>query len=541
MLGIRTIRLAIASLALFSLAACGEDAQDPTTLHRGNTDEPLTLDPHKAVLQVEIAILNDLFEGLYRYEADGAVSPGLAREVDVSADGLVWTITMRESAWSDGEPVTAHDFVAGLRRFVDPETFNELASSAGHIANATEIIAGELPPEALGVTALDDLTIEFRLDYPAPYMPDFLAGSAWPLPRHTVDRLGDAWVQPGEMVSNGPYQLSEWRSRDFIRLTANAHHRDAGELCFADVYYYPTVDRASAQRRVRSGELDLNPNIDGASLEFLRENEAEMLHASPSTTAEDIMFNVSAPPFDDVRVRQAFTMAIDRRFLAEEVLGGASAPNWRMLSPDLPGAPPGPALPYADQDMESRRAEARRLLEAAGYGPDNPFSATFRHTPSFGRVVPVLLQHWSMIAPWVSIDLEQNDTQIHYSWMRAGDFQFAQSSWTPTLADPAGVLYLWASEAGEMNYSRWNSPEFDAVFNQGRASADPDERRRLMAQAEQILIDNVPHGPLAVPLNFNLVRPEITGWNANARRINSSRWLCREGLTPGAAMQAPAQ
>ena len=514
------------------LAACSGGADESRTLHRGNDGEPLTLDPQKTILLVEFAIIMDMFSGLYVADEFGDTIPGLVTHAETSDDGLTWRFTLRESRWSDGVPVTAHDVAAGMQRAAAPATLNENSSKYFVFENGTEVISGSLPPEALGVEALDDQTLEIRLAYPMPHLEDFLVNNSYPLPRHVYDIHGDAWIQPENIVTNGPYILSQWRTNNFIELTANPEFFEADQVCFDTVYYYPVSDRVTGERMVRTGELDLNTDIEGSNISMLREQHGELLRESAGYTAEDILFNTAAGPFMDVRVRQAFSMAIDRRFIANEVLNGASNPSFRMISEAVPNAAPGLRLSYADDNMETRRERARALLIEAGYGPDNPLTVVYQHTPSQQRIAPVLQQDWALIAPWVSVEISVGDAQFHYSAMRAGDFTFGNNGWTPEYGDPYASLLMWESRAGEINYSRWTNPEYDALIEAGLLTRDAAERQRLFGAAEEVLLEEVPHAPLTVPVNFDLVGADITGWNANPARQNLSRWLCREGLEP---------
>lgn len=514
------------------LAACSGGADDTRTLHRGSDGEPLTLDPQKTVLNIEFAIIMDMFTGLYVANENGDTIPGLVAGAETSDDGLVWRFTLRESRWSDGIPVTAHDVAAGIQRAANPATLNENSSKFFIFENGADVIAGNLPPEALGVEALDDLTLEIRLAYPMPYLEGFLVNNSYPLPRHVHDIHGDAWIQPENIVTNGPYVLSQWRTSNFIELTANPEFFEAGQICFDTVYYYPVSDRVTGERMVRTGALDLHTVIEGSNINMLRDQHGGLLRESASYTAEDILFNTAAGPFTDVRVRQAFSMAIDRRFIANEILNGASGPSFRMISEAVPNAAPGLRLSYADDDMETRREQARALLIDAGYGPENPLDVVYQHTPYQQRIAPVLQQDWALIAPWVSVDISVGDVQFHFAAMRAGDFTFGNNGWTPEYGDPYASLLIWESRAGEINYSRWTHADYDALIEAGLSTSDVAERQRLFGAAEEILLAEVPHAPLLVPINFDLVRPDITGWNANPALQNRSRWLCREGLEP---------
>lgn len=519
---------------LLCIAACGADPVDDgdalRTLHRGNDAEPLTLDPHKISMAREFEILADLFTGLHQIDPNGEPVPGLAEQTDISDDGLTWTFTLRDAQWSDGVPITAHDAVFGIQRSLDPATVNGLAIILFMIENAAQANAGEVSVDRIGAVALDDRTLQLRLAYQAPYLPEVLAAYGFPAPRHAVDSLGQDWVRPGAMVSSGPYVLAEWRSNNFVRLERNPAFFDAGEVCFDTVIYYPTTDRQAAERRIRAGELDVNVEIGSGSLAFLEANHPGLLRRSPAYRANNLIFNTARPPFDDPRVRLALSMAIDRRFLADQVTRGVKRPSSRLMSTLLPTADPEIGVAYRDEPMEARRAQARALLESAGFGPANPLEFTLRIHAGFPLGGPVLQQDWAEIAPWVTAELLQNDIQLHYAAARSGDFDVAYASWTPDFADPYAVLFRWEAAAGDINYSRWTNADFDAMLIAANQERDPQTRLELLTQAERLLTESHAHAPLTVDVNFDLVQSGITGWTSNPRGQNPSRWLCREGL-----------
>ncbi|MGK0266760.1 MAG: oligopeptide transport system substrate-binding protein [Maricaulis sp.] len=529
----------VASLSAV-LAGCGGAAVDNgTTLNRGNRIEPLSLDPDLAQISDERTIVADLFVGLYEPTADAQPVLALASGVEVSADGLVWTFSLREGAiWSDGAPITADDVVFGLRRPLDPLTGNQFAAPLLMIANAQEVYEGRAPVDSLGVRAIDAQTVEVRLNYPAPYLPTVLMYYGQPIPRHTVEAFGDRWVRPENMVTSGPYTLAEWRSNNYIHLVANPNFYDAAEVCLTDIYYFPTVNTAAAERRVRSGELDLNVDFSSSNTGFLMERNPELVRSVPGFVIRTIDFNVTSPPFDNPDVRRALAMAIDRRFLTQDVLGGFDAPAWRMVAAGIHGRLEGPGVDYADEPMPARRAEARRLLESAGFGPDNPlvFELDYQPAASWPRIIPVIQQDWMTIAPWVQVEVITGDSQIHYDAMRGGDFQVSTSGWTPDFNDPYGVLFQYETRAGEINYSRWNDAAFDALTDAALHTPDEAEHNALLAQAEQYFLDRTPVIPVFFEANRQLVSPRVTGWVSNPSRINLSRWLCLAEPDAAAAM-----
>ncbi len=524
--------------APLALGACGggrdvSTADEAHVLHRGNQSEPLTLDPHVAVLMDTRQILSDIHAGLYEPGPDAQPVLSLAESAEVSPSGRTWTFTLREGLlWSDGEPLTAEDVVAGLRRPLDPDTRNQYPSPFFMIENAEEVAAGRRPPEALGVEAADARTIVVRLAYPAPYLPSVLMYWGQPVPRHALAEHGEGWVRPGAMPASGAYVLAEWRSNEYVRLVKNPRYHAAESVCMEEVLYYPTADVQAAERRVRAGELDLNTEFQPSSLAFLRENHPELIRMTPGFTYINLTFNSEVAPFDDVRVRRALSMAIDRRFLVEEVLGGADTPAFRILPQGLSGRPDGVGLGFEDRPIDDRRARARALLEAAGFGPERPLRFTLHYTPGAGlpRAAPVLQQDWAEIAPWVQAEILTRDRQLHYDAMRANDFEVATSGWVPDFDDPYAYLLKYETAAGEMNYSNWTDPVFDAAAARGAREADAQARARAFAEAEQRVLDAAVEAPLYHLSVKGLVRPDITGYVANPQRINQSRWMCREGL-----------
>ncbi|WP_203291622.1 peptide ABC transporter substrate-binding protein [Maricaulis parjimensis] len=518
---------ATACLSAF-LSACGGAPDEGVAIHRGNRLEPGMLDPAKAIIMDERTIVADLFVGLYEPLADGTPRLGLAESVEISDDGLVWTFSLREANWSDGVPITADDVVFGLQRTLDPATGNQYAAPLFPIRNAASIYMGEAEVETLGAAALDARTVEIALEYPTPYLPSILMYWGQPQPRHAIDAHGDDWMRPENLVVSGAYRMTDRRTGNFIRLEANPQFHDADQICADTIYYYPTVDTASAERRVRSGELDLNVEFSAANTDFLRERAPDLVQTVPGLYIRAIDFNTASEPFDNGDVRRALSLAIDRRFIANDILGGDDLPAWRQVPEGIPGRPDGVGLDFADQPMEARRAEARALLEAAGFGPDNPLRFTLYYQPAAGwpRIVPVIQQDWRLIADWVEAEVQVRDSQIHYQAMRGGDFQVATTAWVPDFLDPYGVLLQWETRAGEINNTRWNSAEYDALTDAALNTVDPVRRAELYAQAEQMFLDSHANIPVFFEATRKLVSPRITGWVTNAAGINQSRWLC---------------
>lgn len=526
--------LLVAGASALALTACGGGGDsadsDGVVLHRGNGAEPLTLDPHKASGTWENNIIGDMFIGLFTENAAAEPIPGMATDWSVSEDGLSWTFTLREAVWSDGEPVTAEDFEFAFRRILDPATLANYASLLYPIRNARQVNAGELAPEELGVTAIDAQTLRIDLEFPAPYLPGLLTHyTTFPVPQHVVEQYGDAWVQPQNIVTNGPYTLVNWRANDFVLSERNALFWDNENVCVDEVFYYPTVDNPAAERRVRNGELDLNVDFAGQNLDFLRREIPDYVRVHPYLGIIYFAFNTTEAPFDDPRVRNALSMAVDREFIANDILRAGQIPAYSFVPPGVNAYPGDARISWEDTPVEERREMARELLIEAGYGPDNPLRFEYAHrtTGDNPRVAPVVQQDWSLIADWVQAEIVGIETQIHYANLRAGDFSLGDGGWIGDYNDAYNFLFLGETDSVPMNYSRWSNPEFDALVEQANRTLDEDQRGDLLSDAEQILLDDSPYMPIVYYVNKALVSPDVTGWEDNLSHIHRTRYLCK--------------
>ncbi len=501
-------------------------------LHYGNASEPLTLDPAKASGTWEQDIIGDLMMGLTQDGPAGEAIPGMASSWETSADGLVWTFHLRKALWSDGAPVTADDFVFGIRRTLDPKTASQYASLLYFIKNAEPVNDGKAPLQALGVTALDPRTLQIRLEHPAPYLIEVAKHQTmFPAPRHAVERWGDNWVAPGRYVSNGPYVLTDWKLGDHVLATKNPRFYDADKVCIDQVFYYPTNDAISAERRVRRGELDLNRDIQSNRIAYLRQPDQmpAYVHTYTYLGVAYLAFNMGpkgVPALRDRRVRMALDMAIDREFLTRKLLRGGQTPAYTFIPPGVVNyVSPKPPV-WASWSIERRQAAARRLLLEAGYGPGHRLHLEIKHrnTPDPMLFMPAIQADWRQIG--VAATLAQNETQIAYDAYRNRDFQVADAAWIADFNDAMTFLYLQRSSTGAQNYGDYSNPVFDALVNQ--ADHEPDVRRRAadMAAAERIVLDDAAVAPLFFYVNKNLVNPDVTGFVDNLIDWHRARFLC---------------
>ena len=514
---------------LFALVACGQPtapADEGVVFYRGNGAEPETLDPNHVQTSYENSVVSDMLIGLMTEDADGESIPGAATSWETSEDGLTWTFHLREHQWSDGTPVTAHDFIYSWQRLLAPETAATYAYFIFIIKNAEAINAGDMDPSMLGARAVDDHTLVIELEHPVPYLLEMLPHNTMlPIPSHVVEEHGNAWTRPGNYVGNGPYTLVEWVPNGHITLVKNPLFYDAENVSIDRVVFYPTQDYDAALRRFRAGELDVQVRSPAASFDFIRQNMAENLNQAPQLTVEFIAMNQSVPPLDDVRVRRALNLALNREIITDTVRRVGETPAYSMVPPGIANYTHEPEFDFKDTPYPERIAEAQALMQEAGFGPNNRLSVelAIRSTSADARRVPAAIQEmWREI--YVNLEIAQMDTAIFYSRMDEHDFELGQAAWGADFNDAINFLDLLRTGNGQ-NYGLYSNPDYDALLDQALNESDVEARAELLARAEMIALQDAAWIPILFWANTNLVHTYVSGWHANPQDHHRTRWV----------------
>jgi oligopeptide transport system substrate-binding protein len=521
----------VLSLGLVSCGGGSADADKARTLQIGNGAEPLSLDPHQASGTWENRIIGDMLQGLTTDDPQGRPIPGMATEWSTSPDGLVWTFKLRDAKWSDGQPVTADDFVFAWQRIMTTTPPAKYASILYVIKNAEKIYDGRIKDVTqLGVRAIDAKTLEVTLEHPAPYLPGLLTHyTSFPIPKHVVEKVGKDWIKAENFVGNGPYKLQQWKPNDFVHVVRNANYYDNANVCIDQIFFYPTADDNAAERKVRTGDLDINTNFSGSRLEEINKNLPGYARIHGYTGLTYYIFNLRKAPFNDARVRAAISMTADREFVTKEILKAGQQPAYSLVPPGIADYQTGAmSTDFKGQSMEERLARAKKLLEEAGYGPEKPlkFTFSFRNSGDNPRVAPVVQQNWAKIAPWVQVEILGAETQINYEKLRTGDFELGDAGWISDFNDAKNFVYLFQTSTDQLNYGKYSNPEFDKLMEAADVEKDAVKRANMMKQAEGILLKENGFMPMWFLTNRNLVSPRVTGWVDNAVDIHRARYLC---------------
>ena len=522
-----SLKSLLTGAALVALTATGAIAE--TVWNRGANGDVQSLDPHKTSTVEEFNIINDLFSGLMTTDAQGNAMPGAATDYKVSADGKVWTFNLRaDGVWSDGSPVTAEDFVYSMRRLVTPETGAEYAYLANPILNAEDVIAGKKKPEELGVKAIDAKTFEVTLKASTPYFLELLTHQAmFPVQKANVEKFGVDFVKPGNLVSNGPFILAENVPNDHIKAVKNPKFYDAATVKLDAVSFIPTEDRAAGVKRYKAGEVDSMNDFPTEQLADLRKELGDQIHEAPQLGTYYYIFKFKKAPWDNIKLRNAISMVIDREYIAEKAWAGAMIPAYSLVPPGLAGYTPR-MTDFAKMDQLDREDAAKKVFAELGISPEKPMKLEIRYNTAEGhKNTAVAVQ--DMLKPFgFDVSLVTTDGKTHYSYLEEkGDFDLARAGWLADYKDPGTFLDLGHTGFGN-NYGEWTNAEFDKLTDAAAVEPDPAKRMQLLSDAEAILVAEQSIMPLLYYANHNIVSPKLKGFVDNVMDKHPSRFISKE-------------
>lgn len=488
-------------------------------LHLGNLSEPNDLDPHITDSQQTFNLVMAFFEGLAQYDPKTCEPvPAVAERWAVSPDNLTWTFHLRANAkWSNGDPVTAHDFVFAYRRMLSPKLAAEYASFLYALKNGEAFNTGKVTdPTLIGARAADDHTLVLTLDHPVPYLPAMVCHSSWyPVHRPTLEKFGGAdkrgtlWTRPGNLVGNGYFTLAAWKPNQLIRGVRNEHYWDRAAVKLREVIFYPIESADAEERTFRAGQLHITSTLPISKIAVYEAEKSPAYKPSSLLATYVYRFNVNKPPLNDVRVRRALAMAINRESIVRDVAKGRQLPAGNFCPPGIAGFTATASVP---QDVPS----AQKLLAEAGFpgGAGFPKIEILFNTNEGHRQIAEAIQQMWRKSLGIEIGLYNQEGKVWSDSMRALNYQIARFAWVGDYLDPSTFLDIMTSDNGN-NQTGWKHAEYDRLITEARSSSDQGRRHALYQRCEEILAAECPIAPVYFYTRNNLVRPEVKGWYGN--------------------------
>jgi oligopeptide transport system substrate-binding protein len=481
-------------------------------LTRQVPSETESLDPAHIESWIGQTIGLDLFEGLTRISASGAIVPGVAESwTRTSTD--TWIFKLRHDAkWSNGDPLTAADFIYAWQRVLDPKTGSKYTVLVEFIKNAKAILAGKAPLTSLGARAIDPYTIEVKTEVPAAFFPELAATATMaPVNKAVVAKFGDTWTRPGNLVSNGPYTLTDWEPNNRIVMVKNPHYWNASQVVITKVTYVPIESDETAMRMYQSGQIDYTYSIpSGIHTQMSRQFGPE-LKTGVQIATYFYSLNIDDPAFRDPRVRQALSMVIDRDLLTSKLTQAGELPLYGLIAKGTKGA----ALYTPDWStwpMDKRIEYARGLLKAAGYSDAKPlaFTLTYNTSDLHKKVALYTSAQWR-VKLGVNAKLENVEYKVLLSERHAGHIQASRDGWFVDYND--AMSFFDQLRCGSLqNDQHFCDPKVDALVDQANAQLDDAKRTALLTQAHALAMSETPIIPLFQYSADRLVKPYVGGY-----------------------------
>ncbi|AOM42875.1 oligopeptide ABC transporter substrate-binding protein OppA [Xenorhabdus hominickii] len=514
----KTVKILFCSLSLilgsatFSYAAVvppNIQLADKQEITRNNFSEPGSLDPHKSEGSSEFDILYDFFERLVATDKEENIIPALAERWETK-DNKTWIFHLRKGIkWSDGTSITAHDVVFSFRRLVTPDTTSPYGSYLiqATVVNAHDVLSGKKKPEELGVKALDDETVEIALERPKAGFLNMLAHPVMsPVSEKIIKKYGSKWTQPQYFVSNGPFKLSEWIVNEKIVGVRNSYYWDDKNTVINKVTYLPLSAYKADFNRYMTGEIDISNGGPSEFLPMVKEKFGDQLHVKPILGVYYYLFNTQRPPFNDIRVRKALALALNRSIITDKILGNGQKPTYDVVFPGTGGIylkHPD----YASWTQEQRVEKAKELLNEAGFNKNNPlkFTLLYNTSDSHKKIAIAASSEWKKHLG-VEVILQNQESKTQNDTMAQGDFEVTRYAWNADYSSPTSFLDIFTSE-NTNNYMRYQNKKFDQWVLKADETNEPADYQ----QAIDILNKEFPAIPVYYYVRVKLIKPYIGG------------------------------
>ncbi len=522
--------------SVFLVGSCGENvppvesSYETKILYLGNGTEPKDLDPHTVTGVPESKILMALIEGLVIRHPDGLEPlPGVAKNWDISSDGKEYVFYLRDAFWSNGDPVTANDFVYSWNRMLMPSLGSQYPDMLYDVVNAENFNKGLIDDFSLvGVKAIDAQTLKVNLRNPAPYFVELLAHyTTRPVHKATIekhgemDSMGNQWTRPGNFVGNGPFTLEDWKLNQVIRVKKSPTYWDADRVKLNEIHFLPIDNPTREDFMFRSGRIHVTSTVPTEKIEVYREQYPDQITITPYYGTYYYRININKSPLDNKLVRQALSLSMDREKITDRVAKGGQIPAFSFTPPD-------PNSYFPPTTLEYNPEAAKQLLEIAGYTPENLPTIELLYNTSEGhqKIAEAMQQMWKENLG-INIVLTNTDWKVYLSRQNTGDYEIARAGWIGDYQDPKSFLDMMVTGRGN-NQTGWSNEEYDNLLIKAANSTSQSERFMHMYEAEKILMDELPIIPIYTYTRIFMKHQSVKGWNPNLLDSHAYQYISIE-------------
>ncbi len=510
------------TIIFYALITCCGWRADAAQIYRfGNSGEPKDLDPQLAAGVPEYQILQNLYEPLLVLNPKTLKpEPAGATSWTSSKDGLVWTFNLRKEAkWSNGDAVTAEDYVYAWRRLLDPALASSYAYFGYFIKNAEAINAGKIGDlKQLGVRAKDAHTLELTLERPTPYLMKLLYFmSLYPVHQKTVEKFGGNWTHPENTVTNGPYIMSKWEINKVVALRKNPHYWDQANVKIEGAEIYPIDNTSTEEKMFRTGKLHHTWTVPAEKLDSWRKSKGKEFQSDPMLSVRYLFFNFGKPPMNDSRIRKALCLAIDRKQIVDFVTRGNEKPSYSFTPPGAGEFQPKKTFPT---DL-SRLAEAKKLIAEAGFKDGKGFpkiELVYNTNDNLKKILEAAQQMWQKHLG-IHITLNNQEWKSYVAASRGHEFPMGFGRWEGDYDDPLTFLNLITSTSGS-NFALHKNEKYDKLIELAEKELNNEKRYGFYQQTENIIAEDMPYCPIYVENRNYLLSPSVVGWSNNRMGIH---------------------
>jgi oligopeptide transport system substrate-binding protein len=526
-------------LAVAAFSACSDPSLTNVAigdreqiLHFGNGAEPQELDPHMTVGISEFHVQLALFEGLVsKHPKDLSIQPGVAKRWEISDDLLTYTFHFRDNArWSNGDLVTADDFVYSWERALRPELGSLYAYMFSYINNADAFFKGYITDfNEVGVKALDERTLEVKLRASTPFFLQILDHhSYYPVHPPTIEKFGgmikrgSQWTRPGNFVGNGAFVLKDWKLNRILTVKKTPTYWDADKVRLNEIHFYPIDNRSTEERMYRAGQLHVTNALPNEKIAVYKKVDDNSLRIAAYLSTYYYRFNTQVKPLNDKRVRRALSMSINRQQIVEKITKGGEIPAYAFTPPDTNQFT---ALAGIEYDIDAAKA----LLAEAGYpnGEGFPELKFIYNTDESHRKIAIAIQQMWGKNLNVNITLENQDWQVFLNNVSSLSYDISRAGWVGDYPDPNSFLDMWLSDSGN-NRTGWSNAEYDRYIEAAANAGSNEERFLYFQENERILAEEAPILPLYTYTSVYLRQPSVKGWYHNIQNQHPYKYIYLE-------------